>query len=1302
MSNPSGTTGESGQATIVSFYSYTGGIGRTMAIANVSWIMAAAAKKILIIDWSTESPALSSYLEPFLTDDSLFLDPGLARFFELAELEIPSLRRMERSHYDPPDYAVVLRRYGLPHGSGQIDVISGNDPHATTSGRPRNDVGQGRESPSESQLRQLREALRDSGYDYVLIDCPSGPAELNIGCAARLPDVIAAFFRMSRVPIQTAAKQVRILLERTERFDDLLVVPVPSGVDVQRTDRIQANQVLVSQEFAGADRKGASLSVEIPYVAEYAHDEMLAALADEPGEPGTLLACYEMLTSKVTDGAITAAQPIGKKARERYRRAHSITGDQHAERMFVAYTPGDRRWADWIRYQLERVGVHVQRLPDPLTDLTGANASAIVVVASDGLAGSPVFGAVREWLHLRSQDPSRGTLDVIVAKIDGASLAEPLAGLPVIDLRHNSESVARSTLLSHFGLVAGASDSTTSFSLEPRFPLQRHRGPDASGRATIVNLRGRNESFVGREQAVEDLRDQLNLNPANDMQVLNGAAGAGKSELAKEYAYRFLADYDVVWWIPADTRTAVVASLVELAQRLGIRPSGDPATTVLRELASGNEFGSCLLIYDNANDLDQIRSLLPRSGSCHVLITSRTSGAGDRATLEVGPFSRQNSMDLLRTYVPGLTDEDARLVADVAGDLPLALQMAGAWLRESAARLQDIGSTVMEAESLAWSAAEFAQRVRDKIEAGTGTSGALANAAIAAACTEVCLEALGEANLGRVAKRLVEVCSFMASDGVALRLVYSGEMVTRLTEGLGRQGESVRAETVLLDQVCWTLSRYGLAELRRGHRPNLRLHHLTQQIVRLSLSGQDHASRQADALASLAAFAPPDAEEDAPEHNATYAELHRHLVPSGALDSTEPAVRRWVVNEIRYLYRRYHVEMWEAARALAEQTLRLGSANPAPSDELGLRLRVQLANIYRALGRFGMAQQLDEEVLHQQRKTLTQLHPRTLMTARSHGGDLRGLGRFDEALAEDLSTVAGLRAVFGPDHAATLMALHNLALSWFLNGDADTALSAAREVFERRLRLFGEDDRATWRAACQVGDFLREVGRAEESRNIVWDAHLRLSELDRESTEFMAVEKSLGITYRKINRLADAIRMTASALELYTATHGADHPDTLSCRLAQASNLFRDGQATAAADEARECLSGYVRGFQPDHPFGYICRSNLGLFMREAGDVAGAVEMTGAGLDGLRARLTPWHPWVIAACVNHAASLIAAGEVQQARQLDKLAYEESREALPADHPCAEAARHNRHDDQVVAADADVIDRRVVEIDIPPT
>jgi Mrp family chromosome partitioning ATPase len=56
---------------IVTFYSYKGGAGRTMVLANTACLLAAAGHKVLAIDGDLEAPGLHRYLHPFLADPEL-------------------------------------------------------------------------------------------------------------------------------------------------------------------------------------------------------------------------------------------------------------------------------------------------------------------------------------------------------------------------------------------------------------------------------------------------------------------------------------------------------------------------------------------------------------------------------------------------------------------------------------------------------------------------------------------------------------------------------------------------------------------------------------------------------------------------------------------------------------------------------------------------------------------------------------------------------------------------------------------------------------------------------------------------------------------------------------------------------------------------------------------------------------------------------------------------------------------------------------------------------------------------------
>src|ERR1035441_8165546 len=62
---------ESSHGQIITFYSYKGGTGRSMALANVAWVLASNRQKVLVIDWDLEAPGLHRYFRPFLADKEL-------------------------------------------------------------------------------------------------------------------------------------------------------------------------------------------------------------------------------------------------------------------------------------------------------------------------------------------------------------------------------------------------------------------------------------------------------------------------------------------------------------------------------------------------------------------------------------------------------------------------------------------------------------------------------------------------------------------------------------------------------------------------------------------------------------------------------------------------------------------------------------------------------------------------------------------------------------------------------------------------------------------------------------------------------------------------------------------------------------------------------------------------------------------------------------------------------------------------------------------------------------------------------
>src|SRR5262249_6248326 len=63
--------GEGCMARVITFYSYKGGTGRSMALANIAWVLASAGKRVLAIDWDLPAPGLHPHFQPLLSDSEL-------------------------------------------------------------------------------------------------------------------------------------------------------------------------------------------------------------------------------------------------------------------------------------------------------------------------------------------------------------------------------------------------------------------------------------------------------------------------------------------------------------------------------------------------------------------------------------------------------------------------------------------------------------------------------------------------------------------------------------------------------------------------------------------------------------------------------------------------------------------------------------------------------------------------------------------------------------------------------------------------------------------------------------------------------------------------------------------------------------------------------------------------------------------------------------------------------------------------------------------------------------------------------
>ncbi|MDI2125323.1 FxSxx-COOH system tetratricopeptide repeat protein [Yinghuangia seranimata] len=1233
---------EGAAGTIVTFYSYKGGTGRTMALANTAWILAAAGHRVLAVDWDLDAPGLHRYLHPFLLDSELRETDGIVdmvRGYALALQAQDAEPDYEAGRFTDLSRCVVGLDWEFGESDGRLDFLaSGRQGPGYARRAGTFDWNAFSGSPEgQSFLTRLRDEMR-ADYDYILIDSRTGIGDTAGICTVTMPDVVVAGFALSEQAIDGSYETAKSIAEQRRRSrDPVLVLPVPMRVDGAERDKVEAGRDYVRARFRefvasrhGVDPQQYWGAVEIPYRPFYSFEEVLAVFGDRPQQPDSLLAAYERLTGEITGGRVTGLEPMPAPVRRaglsRFERVRNAP-----QRVRIVYSPRDRLWADWVRAQLVDARVRVVRGSGLHAPADTGEATAHVLLLSPDLPQS-AYGE----LALRAVERARldRTHPLIAVRVEEGVLPDPYTRLRQVSIAGLVEETAKSVLQLSFEQFAP--DET----LDPVVGQAAPRFPGSE--PAVRRLPARNARFTGRDALLEQLRDQLGQGMTAVLpQAIYGLGGVGKTQVALEYAHRFGADYDIVWWAPADEPAMLRRSLADLAERLGVgneQSVAESARAALEALRTGSPHPRWLLVLDNANEPDSVSELLPQGGGPgHVLVTSRDQSWSDLAVpVELDVFPTRESVALLRRSLPSITDEDAERVATMLGNLPLAVEQAAAWL----------ATTGM-------SVAEYLEAVETRLPALI-TQGYPPSVQ---ASWELSMERLRDRE--PAAARMLELCSFLSPEAIGLPLLTS----PRMLETLSPLAPNLRDERVW--NLFRVLGRYGLGRVDYGAQ-TLGVHRLVQAMLRGSMTPEEQKRTQETVLKTLAAFAPGDV--DAPGNRPAYEELQGHLRPSGALHSSDGDVRRWVVEQLRYMWK---ANYWTDALPLGNETHELWKERYGPDDPFVLRLAAQLGNVLRSLGDVRGAYLLDRDTLRRQQDSedLGPDHPHTLMTACSVGGSLRSLGRFREALEMDQDTYDRFCQLYGEEHAETLKAANNLAVSTLLVGDPFAAMALDEETYARRARMLRENDAYTWLSANNLGVCQREAGLYLQSETHLRDAANHLERLEGgQSPAALRANRNLAATLRRLGRYTLAHSIDTAVRNTLRQRFGENHPDALACAVNLAADCAALGKSATAVELAGDAMRRFTETLGDEHPFTYVAELNLSVFLRQDGRWEEAYPLAEQCHDGLRRALGRLHPFVLASLVNLANVQHRAGEPEAAHDVDAEAYRGYVGVLGGDHP----------------------------------
>lgn len=304
---------------IMTFYSYKGGVGRTMLLANVAWILASNGKRVLVVDWYLEAPGLHRYFSPFLSDKNLTSTKGLIDFFTdfIDAALTPSDKTDDENWYE--QFAEIWRyaaslKWKFPE-NGTIDFVpageQGNS-YATQINSFNWHIFYDRFGGGRF-LEIVKEKMRGK-YDYILIDSRTGVSDTSGICTVQMPDILVLVFITNKQSIDGAASVASSVRSRWQADNGYskskgTIFPVLARTDRTEKDKLDVARLYVKSKFTSFLKHISEIeeywgNVEIPYIPWYAYEEVLTTFRDNPHQRDSLLAAIQQLVTYLTNSEV--------------------------------------------------------------------------------------------------------------------------------------------------------------------------------------------------------------------------------------------------------------------------------------------------------------------------------------------------------------------------------------------------------------------------------------------------------------------------------------------------------------------------------------------------------------------------------------------------------------------------------------------------------------------------------------------------------------------------------------------------------------------------------------------------------------------------------------------------------------------------------------------------------------------------------------------------------------------------------------------------------------------------------------
>ena len=353
---------------VVTFYSFKGGVGRTLALLNVAYEVADSGQRVLVVDFDLEAPAIrpDRWKQGANDDENDQVgrgptDPGVVEFVTryLETMRVPPVTDyiVDATPERCEGHLAVIPAGAVDGSYGKrLNAIDWSLLYAARDGYV--------------MFEDVRAQWQAAGFDYVLLDSRTGFTDVGGICTRHLPDAVVSLFRPDDQSLDGTvqmAEAIRAEAPTPRRSDDIEQHFVMAGIP----DADDEHGHLARRRNVFVDRLGIPGHDRLTEIRHYSSMDLLTQPIYTMERRGTRLAkSYLALTRRirarnvgdrggVLDGLRDQHLPAGGRHTDYLGRVGKRYSDDSEVLAMVAEAygrEGDLLEAAWMLDKASRIG----------------------------------------------------------------------------------------------------------------------------------------------------------------------------------------------------------------------------------------------------------------------------------------------------------------------------------------------------------------------------------------------------------------------------------------------------------------------------------------------------------------------------------------------------------------------------------------------------------------------------------------------------------------------------------------------------------------------------------------------------------------------------------------------------------------------------------------------------------------------------------------------------------------------------------------------------------------------------------